>query len=194
MVHFIPCHKSDDASHVTNLFFKEVVRIHGLPRTIVLDMDSKFLSHFWRSLWSKLGIKLFYSTTCHQQMDGQTEVVTRTLDWIPHVEFAYNRIFNTTPALERPITKDRLKTIQEEVQHNLATLKDQGEDQEDYTLSNPNRASGIQDHIRLPTNEPLDPQPKPRLKGVAKSLANLEPKNEEEEIDKNEVRKEMARH
>ncbi|RDY11423.1 hypothetical protein CR513_03919, partial [Mucuna pruriens] len=77
MAHFIPCHKSDDASHVANLFFREVVRIHGLPRTIVLDKDSKFLGHFWRSLWSRLGTKLLYSNTCHPQTNGQIEVFKR---------------------------------------------------------------------------------------------------------------------
>ncbi|RDX99590.1 hypothetical protein CR513_17346, partial [Mucuna pruriens] len=44
---------------------KEVVRIHGLPKTIVSNRDSKFLGHFWRSLWSRLDTKLLYSTTCH---------------------------------------------------------------------------------------------------------------------------------
>ena len=90
MAYFIPCHKNDDAS----------------------DWDAKFLSYFWKTLWGKLGTKLLFSTTCHPQTDGQTEVVNRTLStmlravlkknlkmWeqcLPHVEFAYNRAVHST--------------------------------------------------------------------------------------------------
>ena len=112
MAHFIPCQKMNDASHVADMFFKGVVRLHGRPKTIVSNRDAKFLSYFWKTLWCKLGTKLLFSTTCHPQTDSQTGVVNRTLstllraiiknniktweDCLPYVEFAYNRIIHST--------------------------------------------------------------------------------------------------
>jgi hypothetical protein len=112
MTHFIPCHKSDNASHIADLFFTEIVRLHGVPNTIVSDRDAKFLSHFWKILWFKLGTKLLFSTTYHSETDGQTEVINHTLstmlwailkinlklweEYLPHIEFAYNRSVHST--------------------------------------------------------------------------------------------------
>jgi hypothetical protein len=106
MVHYIPCHKTDDATHVADLFFREIVRLYGVPNTIISNYDTKLFSHFWRTLWVQLETKLLFSTTCHPQTDGQTEVVNRIFStmlrailkkniklWeecLPHVEFAYN--------------------------------------------------------------------------------------------------------
>jgi hypothetical protein len=112
LAHFIACNKTDDASHIADLFFRETIHLHGIPKSIVSDRDVKFLSYLWKTLWGKLGTKLLFLTTCHPQTDGQTEVVNRTLSqllhaiiqnnlksWeecLPFVEFAYNRTVHST--------------------------------------------------------------------------------------------------
>jgi hypothetical protein len=110
MAHFIPCQKTSDATHIVNLFFKEVIRFHGLPRSIVSDRDRKFIGNFWRTLWKKMGNNLSFSLSYHPQIDGQTEVVNRSLgdllrslviehhsQWnnvLPQAKFSYNDLVN----------------------------------------------------------------------------------------------------
>ena len=91
---------------VAKLFFKEIVRLHGLPRTITSDRETRFFSHFWRTLWGHLDTKLQFSSAYLPQTDGQTEVVNWSLGnmlrslvgdnvkaWdlvLPQAEFEYN--------------------------------------------------------------------------------------------------------
>jgi hypothetical protein len=106
MSHFVPCFKKSDATHVANIFFKEVLRLHGFPRSIVSNRDTRFVGHFWRTLWRKMGTNLSFGLAYHPQTDGQTKFANRSLgnilrmlvsehpkQWeqvLPQDEFAYN--------------------------------------------------------------------------------------------------------
>jgi hypothetical protein len=46
MIYYISCYKTDDVTNITDLFFREIVWLHRVPRSIVSDCDVKFLSYF----------------------------------------------------------------------------------------------------------------------------------------------------
>ena len=70
MAHFIPFYKTSDSTHVANLFFNEIVWLHGLPKSIIYDKDTRFTEHFQRNLWENIGTKLNFSSSYHPQYDG----------------------------------------------------------------------------------------------------------------------------
>ena len=104
-----PVHTSD-ASKIAKLYFDEIVKLYGFPKTIVFDRDVCFMSYFWKTLWHLVGTKLKFSMAFHPQTDGQTEVVNHSLgnvlrclmseanrNWdsiLPLAQLAYNSSIN----------------------------------------------------------------------------------------------------
>ncbi|TYK28654.1 reverse transcriptase [Cucumis melo var. makuwa] len=70
---FIPTTKHCSAEMTAQLFFKHVVKLWGVPISIVSDRDGRFIGSFWTELFSFLGTSLNISSSYHPQTDGQTE-------------------------------------------------------------------------------------------------------------------------
>jgi hypothetical protein len=112
MAHFVPAREEDDAQTTADRFTEAIVRLHGVPSSIVSDRDPKFVGHFWKSLHAMLGTKLKMSTSAHPETDGQTERTNRTIEeilrhfvnskasnWrecLPLAEFAYNTAIHSS--------------------------------------------------------------------------------------------------
>ena len=71
--HFLPVSMTDTLESLSRRYIREIVRLHGVPITIVSDRDPRFTSQFWQSLQTALGTSMCFSTTFHPQTDGQSE-------------------------------------------------------------------------------------------------------------------------
>lgn len=106
MAHFIPLPGLPSARELADLFLNHVFRLHGAPDDIVSDRGVQFISRFWRSFCSRLGINLSFSSGFHPETNGQTERTNQTLEqylrcfvsdcqeewaaYLPFAEVAYN--------------------------------------------------------------------------------------------------------
>jgi hypothetical protein len=82
MVHLILVNTKMTATQLSLIYMKEVVRLHGLPSSIVSNQDPKFMSKWWRELHRIMGMRLLMSTSFHLQMDGTTERANRSIGQI----------------------------------------------------------------------------------------------------------------
>jgi len=68
--HFFAISAHYTVAQVVELFFREVFRLHGLPKTIISDRDSRIMGEFWQELFRLVGTELTSSTSYHPQTDG----------------------------------------------------------------------------------------------------------------------------
>ncbi|KAL0554252.1 hypothetical protein IC582_008169 [Cucumis melo] len=110
--HFVPEKSTYTASKWGQLYMTEIVRLHGVPVSIISDRDARFTSKFWKGLQLALGTRLDFSTAFHPQTDGQIDRLNQILEdmlracvlefsgsWDPHLhlmEFAYNNSYQAT--------------------------------------------------------------------------------------------------
>ena len=65
---------------IAKIFMKDIFRLHGLPKAIISDRDTKFTSNFWKGLFAYLGRKMKFSTSHHPHTDGKTKRVDQVLE------------------------------------------------------------------------------------------------------------------
>jgi len=109
---FLPLKMTDPDDKLAKIYMNEVVRLYGVPTSIVSDRDPRFTSRLWLSIQRALGMNLSISTAFHPQTDGQSEIVIQISkdllracalefggNWEEHlslVEFMYNNSYQTT--------------------------------------------------------------------------------------------------
>ena len=110
--HFIPVKVTYNAEKLAKLYISEVVRLHGVPLSIISDRGTQFTSKFWKTLHAELGTRLDLSTAFHPQTDGQSERTIQVLEdmlracviefgdhwdsFLPLAEFSYNNSYHSS--------------------------------------------------------------------------------------------------
>jgi hypothetical protein len=75
--HLIPVKLTHKETNIVDIYMKEVAILHGIPKTIVSERDSKFTSNFWKGLFKGFGTNLNFITAYHPESDGKRESQTR---------------------------------------------------------------------------------------------------------------------
>ncbi|PNY05237.1 retrotransposon-related protein [Trifolium pratense] len=110
--HFIAIKKGTLVPKLAEIYVEQVVKLHGIPSSIVSDRDPRFTSRFWESLQEAMGTKLRLSSAYHPQTDGQSErtiqsledllracVLEQSVNWdscLPLIEFTYNNSYHSS--------------------------------------------------------------------------------------------------
>ncbi|MCF6818981.1 hypothetical protein L3H38_11075, partial [Corynebacterium sp. MC-19] len=110
--HFLPVRSDYTAEEYAKLYLKEIVRLHGVPISIISDRGAHFSAKFWKSFQRSLGTQVNLSIAFHPQTDGQAERTIQTLEdmlracaldfkgsWVDHlplIEFAYNNSYHSS--------------------------------------------------------------------------------------------------
>ena len=110
--HFIPVKVTYNAEKLAKIYISEIVRLHGVPLSIISDRGTQFTSKFWKILHAELGTRLDLSTAFHPQTDDQSERTIQVLEdmlracviefgchwdnFLPLVEFSYNNSYHSS--------------------------------------------------------------------------------------------------
>ena len=110
--HFIPVKVTYNAEKLAKLSISEIVRLHGVPLSIISDRGTQFTSKFWKTLHAELGTRLDLSTAFHPQTDGQSERTIQVFEdmlracviefgghwdnFLPLAEFSYNNSYHSS--------------------------------------------------------------------------------------------------
>ena len=110
--HFLAVRMTFSLEEFYRLYIREIVQLHGVPVSIVLDWDPRVTAQFWKSFQKAMGTQLSMSIAFHPRTDGQSERTIQILEdklqacvldlkgsWEEHfplVEFSYNNSYQAS--------------------------------------------------------------------------------------------------